>query len=166
LNITELADSGKRTTYPSGGMRELLSDKGRCDLLPLRLIGEHYNDLIFVYIEEYIRTGKQKKLWLAIEMFAILNEWTYETMLLEVAKHYEAGAKKYADRNWELGIPLHSYIDSGVRHYLKWMNGDTDEPHDRAFVWNLLGAMWTQINKPEYIDLPFADKEPKENDDW
>ena len=24
-----------------------------------------------------------------------------------------------------------------------------------AFVWNILGAIWTHINKPEMIDLPF-----------
>ena len=64
--------------------------------------------------------------------------------------------KKYGDRNWEKGIPLHCYIDSGVRHYLKFLRGDTDEPHDRAFVWNMLGAIWTHKNKPELIDLPFA----------
>jgi len=25
----------------------------------------------------------------------------------------------------------------------------------RAFVWNILGAIWTHLNKPEMIDLPF-----------
>jgi hypothetical protein len=55
------------------------------------------------------------------------------------------------------GIPLHCYIDSGVRHYLKFKRGDDDEPHGRAFVWNILGALWTQENKPELIDLPFKE---------
>jgi hypothetical protein len=78
---------------------------------------------------------------------------------LDVAKQYEDGAKKYESRNWEKGQPLHVYIDSGVRHYLKFKVGLTDEPHLRAFVWNILGAIWTHINKPEMIDLPFKEGE-------
>ena len=51
---------------------------------------------------------------------------------------------------------LHCYIDSGVRHYLKYLREDNDEPHNRAFVWNMLGAIWTIENKPEFIDIPAA----------
>jgi len=29
----------------------------------------------------------------------------------------------------------------------------------RAFVWNILGAIWTHRNKPEMIDLPFKGSE-------
>jgi len=50
-------------------------------------------------------------------------------------------------------MPLHCYIDSAVRHFLKHLRGDTDEPHDRAFVWNLLCAVWTLKNKPELDDI-------------
>ena len=69
--------------------------------------------------------------------------------LLEVSKHFEEGAKKYGEYNWQKGIPVHCYIDSAVRHYLKWVRGDKDEPHNRAFVWNLLCCIWTITNKPE-----------------
>ena len=61
--------------------------------------------------------------------------------LFDLAKHYEDGAKKYSDRNWEKGIPAHCFIDSGLRHYNKWMLRWDDEPHDRAFVWNMLGLL-------------------------
>ena len=64
------------------------------------------------------------------------------TMFLEVAKHFEEGAKKYGENNWQNGIPVHCYIDSAVRHYLKWLRGDMDEPHDKAFVWNLMCCIW------------------------
>ena len=74
-----------------------------------------------------------------------------------LAQLFERGAVKYADRNWEKGLPLHSFIDSGVRHYFKFLRGDTDEPHDRAFMWNLIGALRTQLVHPDLIDLPFAD---------
>ena len=75
-------------------------------------------------------------------------------MLLEVSKHFEEGAKKYGENNWQKGIPVHCYIDSMVRHYLKFLRGDTDEPHDRAFVWNVMCCAWTVIHKPEMNDLP------------
>jgi hypothetical protein len=71
------------------------------------------------------------------------------TMLLEVAKHFEEGAKKYGENNWQKGIPVHCYIDSAVRHYLKWLRGDKDEPHDRAFVWNLMCCIW-EVDYHEY----------------
>lgn len=80
------------------------------------------------------------------------------TAILEVSKHYENGCLKYGERNWEHGIPIHSYIDSGVRHLLKVYRGDSDEPHDRAFIWNMLGVYWTHIHIPKMIDLPFKDK--------
>ena len=73
-------------------------------------------------------------------------------MLLETAKHFEQGAKKYGDYNWQKGIPVKSYIDSAVRHYLKHLRGDADERHDRAFVWNILCCIWTCKHKPELND--------------
>ena len=74
--------------------------------------------------------------------------------MLELSMHYKEGAKKYAERNWEKGIPVHCYIDSTVRHLLKWYGGWDDEPHDRAVLWNLFGLIWTLINKPECDDRP------------
>ena len=71
------------------------------------------------------------------------------TMFLEVAKHFEEGAKKYGENNWQKGIPVKCYIDSAVRHYLKWLRGDTDEPHDRAFVWNLMCCIWEVDYRPK-----------------
>ena len=126
-------------------------------MLPLGIIGEALNDVILEYINAYIVQGNLDRLKVVLEEFAEVYGGSYETMILEVSKHYEEGAKKYSERNWEKGIPLHCFIDSAVRHYLKFRRGDKDEPHDRAFVWNILGAMWTHKNKPEMIDLPFKD---------
>lgn len=75
-----------------------------------------------------------------------------------VIEIYEDGCNKYGERNWEKGIPLHCYIDSGVRHYIKFIRSDEDEPHDRAFLWNMLGALWTQQYHPECCDLPFTEE--------
>ena len=113
---------------------------------------------ILCYVNQYIRSGDKTSLTIAIVSFAESQYESLYTALLEVSKHYEDGCTKYGERNWEKGIPLHCYIDSAVRHYLKYLRGDNDEPHDRAFLWNLLGALWTQENKPELIDLPFREK--------
>lgn len=160
----EILDSGTRREFESGAVRDIADGKGRCDLLPLDIIANYISltdkdDAVLLAIAQYIYSGESVYLKLALDKFRETAKWDVFTMLLEVSKHYEEGAKKYAERNWEKGINLHCYIDSGVRHYLKWLRGDTDEPHDRAFVWNMLGALWTQKHKPDLIDLPFKDGE-------
>lgn len=74
--------------------------------------------------------------------------------LLRLAKHFEKGAEHYGDRNWEKGIPMHRYIDSAMRHLLKYMSGETDEDHLCAATWNLICGMWTEDNRPEMQDIP------------
>jgi len=152
-----LKDSGARREFESGAVRDVSEGKGRCDLLPLSIIGKRFNDHVLTNIDMYIRHGTPAWLWEAIECFCGDRGWDLYTGLLEASKQYEDGAKKYDERNWERGIPVHCFIDSGVRHYLKHRRGDTDEPHDRAFLWNMLGAIWTHQNKPELIDLPFIE---------
>jgi hypothetical protein len=61
-----------------------------------------------------------------------------------LAQHYENGAKKYADRNWEKGLPLHSFIDSTERHLNSFKDGDRAEDHLAAILWNIAGYMWTE----------------------
>lgn len=158
----EIKDSGTRREFDTTAVRDIAEGKGRCDLLPLSIIGYLMNDEIFLDIESYIRTGNFKFLREIVEKFSTTEYNSIKTAILDVAKHYEEGAKKYAERNWEKGIPLHCYIDSAVRHYLKYKRGDDDEPHNRAFLWNILGAWWTHLNKPEMIDLPFNKTEVAE----
>ena len=159
--MAELKDSGARRDFDTGAVRDVSEGKGRCDLLPLKILGDYFThdgkpNKLFHHIENYVRNGDTSELFCAMDEFNYRHWNNNRTMFLEVAKQYEDGARKYNDRNWEKGIPLHCYIDSGVRHYLKFLRGDKDEPHDRAFVWNMLGAIWTHENKPELIDLPFV----------
>ena len=163
--MSEILDSGSRREFATGAVRDIQENKGRCDLLPLDVVANLIMgvnepvDSILLSINSFIYTGDSCELLSAIHTFCTerLGCDVY-TALLEVAKHYEQGAQKYQPRNWEKGIDLHCYIDSGVRHYLKFRRGDTDEPHDRAFIWNMLGAVWTYRHKPELIDLPFNEK--------
>lgn len=80
------------------------------------------------------------------------------TVIDALAKHYEKGAVKYGDRNWEKGQPLSVYLDSALRHTYKWACGHKDEDHLIAAVWNLMAAWWTQdkIRKGE-LPIELAD---------
>ena len=157
-----IQDSGKRREFETGAVRDIAEGKGRCDLLPLDVIGDMIGDEVLICINDFIRFGGSKPIEKAIEYFCS-DYYGADvcTLILEVSKHYEEGCTKYGDRNWEQGIPLHCYIDSGVRHYIKFRRGDTDERHDRAFIWNMLGALWTLRHLPEMNDLPFADNADK-----
>ena len=156
----KILDSGNRREFETGAVRDIQEGKGRCDLLPLDVVGKYLDDGILMLISEFQKYGRVDHLYDVLWAFA--PHWgnrdklgeANSTMLLEVAKHYEEGCNKYGARNWEKGIPVRCYIDSGVRHYLKFLRGDKDEPHDRAFVWNMLGAIWTCVHKPELNEYP------------
>jgi hypothetical protein len=82
--------------------------------------------------------------------------------LIRISKHMEdailpdpkTGRPHYPERNWEKGLPLHTMLDSALRHLAKYMAGMTDEDHLCAAATNLLMAMWTEENKPSMQDIP------------
>lgn len=166
-----IQDSGERRQFESGAVRDIQEGKGRCDLLPLDvvapLIDEYELILVVSDVDEFMKTGDDKYLYRAITTFAGHVGWCRGEAILEVSKHYEEGAQKYGEHNWEKGIPLHCYIDSGVRHLLKYLDKVDDERHDRAFIWNMLGAIWTLNHKPELDDIVHPEKvvDDKNSDD-
>jgi hypothetical protein len=113
-----IKDSGQRTEFATGAVRDMHTGKGRMDLLP----------------------------WLAI---------------IEVSKHCENGALKYGEHNVDKGLPVHSLMDSGLRHAAKFIEGKVDEPHLTAACWNLLWALQMTLKKPEMVDVPWEDKDGK-----
>ena len=153
-----ILDSGNRREFETGAVRDIAEDKGRCDLLPLREIADILVCPVLNCIADFMENGDKSFINDALVEFCKARYESQSEMFLEVSVHYSEGAKKYTERNWEKGIPCHCYIDSGVRHYLKWLRGDEDERHDRAFVWNMLGLLWTLKHRPEMNDLPFAVK--------
>lgn len=146
-----IKDSGDRTEFESGAVRDCAEGKGRCDLVPIKTFYE-------------ITDSGDKILWQLgcfqkdkdfHDLKIIFNEFVstyfkskYDTFL-ELAIHFEEGARKYSDNNWKKGIPVERYLDSAVRHYCKFRRGDTDERHDRAFLWNILCCYWTMIHQEE-----------------
>lgn len=164
---TSIKDSGNRRKFESGAVRDIQEGKGRCDLLPLGVVADLIGSKELMQIHKFKTTGDVIPLFDALKEFSKIY-WTtnedgkmvryddysqnYADMVLEVSVHFEDGAKKYGDNNWRKGIPAHCYIDSAVRHYMKWHRGDNDEHHDRAFAWNLLCCIWTCQNIPELND--------------
>lgn len=87
----------------------------------------------------------------------------------ELAKLLEKGAAKYTkynpdgsvketgERNWEKGLPLHTFVDSAGRHLGQLLEGDTTEDHATAAFWNMMAFIHTrhEINEgrlPDSLD--------------
>ena len=72
----------------------------------------------------------------------------------------EAGARKYTNRNWEAGMPMSRYLASAHRHLELYRMGFRDEPHLWQALWNVGGAIHTQVlvylgvYPKEFYDLP------------
>ena len=155
-----IKDSGTRREFDTGAVRDIQEGKGRCDLLPLDVVALAYREYIsdntaniFKDVHEFQQTGDVSHLVSTLGNFLIFSVFdSWSDMFLEVSIHFEEGCKKYGENNWQKGIPARCYIDSAIRHYLKYMRGDKDERHDRAFCWNILCCIWTCIHKPELND--------------
>ena len=61
--------------------------------------------------------------------------------LKRIAQHYANGAKKYAKRNWEAGIPMDRTMASLLRHINQYREGLRDEDHLAAIAWNAIALM-------------------------
>lgn len=148
----------KQREFESGAVRDNAEGKGRFDLMPfgeMSMWFEGKNPAVYdilAYLDEFKRTGESELLNNAIMCFYYHSVSSVYEFTLDLAKHFENGAKHYGADNWKKGIPLSCYIDSGVRHLMKFYAGYADERHDVAFVWNMLCAEWTCDNMPEMND--------------
>lgn len=156
-NTPHILDSGARREFGTGAVRDIQEGKGRCDLLPLDVVGQALGDEVIKSIHSFVNSGDERLLYCTLSLFNEKMGCDKYTLILEVAIHFEEGTKKYGENNWQKGIPVHCYIDSAVRHYLKFLRGDEDEPHDRAFCWNIMCAIWTCKHKPELNDYAQRD---------
>ena len=75
--------------------------------------------------------------------------------LRRLAKHTENGAKKYGDRNWELGQQFSRFYDSATRHLQKYQMGHRDEDHLAAAMWNIACIMhFEELGRVDLDDMP------------
>ncbi len=184
----KILDSGERTEFDTGAVRDGAEGKGRMDLLPCRallamaeLIFDDDSNLDTAIVEiltwlkgdrgegnRFLKLACKHALdALEIELGNESNEIFFS--IVEVSKVFEAGAKKYDARNWEKGIPLSRFVDSGLRHAMKEKAGMDDEPHLAMCCWNFLCCLDTleRISDgtlPEELDdLPNSDpNKPKD----
>ena len=112
-----ILDSGNRTEFSTGAVRDVQEGKGRCELLPLGVVADLMISEEIGNIELFRKTGDKVYLHKCLGVFS-QNFSCMAEMIWEVAKHFEEGCKKYGPNNWMLGIPLSRYMDSGIRHYL------------------------------------------------
>ena len=167
--MSQILDSGERRQFDSGAVRDISEDKGRMDLLPIDIVATFLSidisntdgfanssfglGLMFRRMNRFLETRNKEELYALLAEFMLSQYPNIETALIELSIHYQQGAKKYCERNWEKGINAHCFVDSALRHGVKYCRGDNDEPHDRAFMWNIFGLLWTLDHKPELDDL-------------
>lgn len=96
----KLPDSGERSEFSTGAVRDAMSGKGLPSLIP-------------------------------------------PAAIRRLAKRFEDGAAKYGRDNWQKGIPLSRYNDAIIRHTLAAAEGQTDEDHLGAVLWNAAAWIWT-----------------------
>lgn len=64
----------------------------------------------------------------------------YLPLLTDWANLMAGGAKKYGENNWQLSNSveeLNRFKASAFRHFIQFMNGDEDEAHHAAVLFNI-----------------------------
>lgn len=169
----QILDSGNRRQFASGAVRDISDDKGRMDLLPIDTVAalaDYYasidentyvsftSSFLFKCINDFIINSNEDALYYLLSTFIYNKFKSFENAMIEVSILYQQGCIKYKARNWQMQIPTHSFLDSAMRHCCKLLRGDQDERHDRAFIWNILGLLWTRKHYPEADDIYYGDK--------
>ena len=69
------------------------------------------------------------------------------SMLKRLAALYSRGAKLYGDSNWKKasGPAVDNFKRSAFRHFMQWANGEYDEDHASAIVFNVFGFEWHKM---------------------
>lgn len=68
-------------------------------------------------------------------------------LLRRYAEHLTKGAEKYGRENWKLANSqeeLDRFRDSAFRHFIQWMNGERDEDHLAAVIFNMWAADYVE----------------------
>lgn len=101
-------------------------------------------------------TGAQRDLTENKGSFHLLPPQTIRALAI----HYEKGKVKYGERNWEKGIPISTFTNSAIRHLFQFLDGQEDENHLIAALWNVSCAYETILRiqqaklSKELYDLP------------
>lgn len=126
------------------------AENERRNLLPLSTISTLIKSDVLRIINNFEVRGSSDAAFLydAIRAFVAENKkWnsSMETAILEISNDCSNAAKKYNENSWKKNSVSY-YIDNGICQYLKWHRGDADEAHDKAFIWNMVWAIWVIEN--------------------
>jgi hypothetical protein len=109
-------------------------------------------------------SGQQEKMATGSQRDSRADKGRYDLLsplvLFRDARHMENGSMKYGERNWEKGQPSSRYLDSAIRHLMRYLEGDRSEDHLAAARWNVGGIVFNEMMiergllPPELHDLP------------
>lgn len=152
---------GEDESFQSGAVRDSRTGKGRFDLISAFAMQRVVSRNSMWQIEPRLMTEEQDRCALGDAM-GYLYQWLnyrqeddldmaawrlieslggFPKAMRHVAVVYENGAKKYADRNWEKGMPIMRCFDSAARHLTQALGGDQDEDHRGHALWNVMAIM-------------------------
>lgn len=86
------------------------------------------------------QTGAQRDIQRGKGRFDLIPAYS----LKRLAVHFENGAIKYGENNWQKGMPLQQYLNSAIRHLYAYLAGSRDEDHLAAVAWNVFVFQWTE----------------------
>jgi hypothetical protein len=160
VQIEGMHDSGKRQEFSTGAIRDAAEGKPRMELLTpymIKLMADHMELPRLTHVASFMDTNETEHL----ELLLVDIIWVEadDTLVDRCGTWMAKGAAKYADRNWELGLPVSRYLSSLLRHLLKWERDEDDEDHAAAIVFNVMGIIFTREQVKEGLL-------PAELDDW
>ena len=159
-----ILDSGERREFASGAVRDVQEGKGRADLLPLDVAAdlldraedlEQDNGIHPLLSLSYFmgHTADKEYVYNAIKEFSRRNGWNTYTMLLEVSKHFEEGAKKYGARIFWCADEMYVRSGTPLPPYEFWGEfsqiGAGSSCRDRKLFHAAKGAVTHIFIKPE-----------------
>lgn len=156
-----IKDSGSRTAFESGAVRDYNpSDKGKPSLMPLLVVGGWLQDTMFCKFDtlvECMENNDWENAIIAIndlqKKFRTKAYADRTSFVIALSRHYFLGCQKYSKNNWKKGISWDSFVDSAIRHYVRWLDGYDDEDHAAAFLWNLSALEWSILNGVYYNEV-------------
>jgi len=128
--MSEIKDSGGRTNFESGAVRDSSEGKAAMHWLP-PFFWERYAG-VGPLIKSFLQTGEVEYIERA------LDHMLEEHGLKRLCDHLEAGASKYEAYNWAKGMPVSRTLDSLGHHLEDLRKGEEDEDHAAAAMCNLM----------------------------
>jgi len=122
--------------FNSNSIIDSTNGEGRCDLLPLEVISNCFNDDVIFYISLFLKDNDSDLFNCILKDFLINNNISWCDAVLIASKHIG----EYKEQ------PLPILVDSLVKHYLKYINGDKDEDHLSEFLWYIFACMYVSRN--------------------